>query len=96
MDESREDRDFRRAVEDFEMAVGAFLEDPAANEVQLTRTRNRVMSLYITKMGPDLWTCPDCAFSFAAEHTNNDGDKSGHSCPLCESARLRAELSGQP
>ena len=38
-----------------------------------------------------LWTCPDCAFSFAAEHENEGG---GYSCPVCESAALEKEVRG--
>lgn len=37
----------------------------------------------------ELWTCPDCAFTFAAEHENTDG--SGYSCPACAEAALTAE-----
>lgn len=37
-----------------------------------------------------LWTCPDCAFSFAAEHADADG---GHSCPACAELRLAADLA---
>ncbi len=31
--------------------------------------------------GVRCWICPDCAFTFSAEHTNTDG--SGYTCPLC-------------
>lgn len=39
---------------------------------------------------PALWECPDCAFSFAAEHT--DTATGEHSCPVCENARLAARI----
>jgi len=35
-----------------------------------------------------MWTCPDCAFSFAAEHTDPDGS---YTCPCCAEAALTAE-----
>ena len=35
-----------------------------------------------------LWTCPECAFSFSAEH-ENDTPEGGYSCPVCELANLR-------
>lgn len=38
-----------------------------------------------------LWTCPDCAFTMAAEHT--DSDTGLPSCPVCEVADLRARLA---
>lgn len=37
-----------------------------------------------------LWNCPNCAFSFAAEHTNADGS---YTCPVCAEARLEKELA---
>lgn len=40
-------------------------------------------------MSADLWVCPDCAFAFAAEHTDADG---GYTCPACNEAKLAAEL----
>jgi len=33
------------------------------------------------------WICPDCAFTFSAEHTDADGV--GYSCPVCENVQLR-------
>ena len=38
------------------------------------------------------WTCPDCAFSFAAEHTDAGG---GYSCPVCAETRLAAEVAAE-
>ena len=35
-----------------------------------------------------MWTCPDCAFSFAAELTDPDGS---YTCPCCAEAALTAE-----
>lgn len=43
------ERIFRDAVSDFEMTVGAYMEDPAANEVLLDRARARVLHLYAKK-----------------------------------------------
>ncbi len=40
---------------------------------------------------PQLWSCPDCGFSFDAEHINSDG--SGYSCPDCAEARLKKRLA---
>lgn len=41
-------------------------------------------------MSGDLWTCPECAFSFDATHVDESG---GYSCPCCAEARLTAELA---
>lgn len=38
----------------------------------------------------EMWSCPDCAFTFDAIHTDRDG---GYSCPVCAEARLEAELA---
>jgi hypothetical protein len=35
-----------------------------------------------------LWSCPECAFTFDAMHTDRDG---GYSCPLCGEIRAEAE-----
>jgi rubrerythrin len=48
-------------------------------EAEAERLRSRLV----------LWTCPDCAFTFGAEHTDPDG---GHSCPLCAENRARNVL----
>ena len=37
-----------------------------------------------------LYDCPDCAFTFGAEHTDEDG---GYSCPQCLEASLRDEIA---
>lgn len=36
-----------------------------------------------------MWSCPDCAFTFAAYHHNADGSMS---CPVCEVQRLATDL----
>ena len=39
---------------------------------------------------PELWSCPDCAFTMDACHTDvSDG---GYTCPLCENERLRSQM----
>jgi hypothetical protein len=38
----------------------------------------------------ELWSCPDCAFTFDAMHTDADG---GYSCPACAETRLAAQLA---
>lgn len=62
-----------------EVEVGRKLRDAdrriAAAEAELAAT-------------PKLWSCPDCAFTFDAVHTNTDG--SGLSCPVCELAAAKA------
>lgn len=41
-----------------------------------------------------LWTCPDCAFTYAAEHTDTETGK--NSCPVCELAAIgRTDLTTQ-
>lgn len=37
-----------------------------------------------------VWSCPDCAFSFDAFHTDQDG---GYSCPACAELRLSSEVA---
>jgi hypothetical protein len=37
-----------------------------------------------------LWSCPDCAFTFDAMHTDPDG---GYTCPACEELRLEGDLT---
>ncbi len=37
-----------------------------------------------------LWSCPDCAFTFDAVHTDVGG---GYSCPACAESRLSAALA---
>jgi len=39
----------------------------------------------------NLWSCPNCAFTFDAGHDNADG--SGYSCPVCAEARLTKEVA---
>lgn len=39
---------------------------------------------------PQLWQCPDCAFSFDAMHADEGG---GYSCPACAETRLTAALA---
>ena len=36
----------------------------------------------------ELWSCPDCAFTFCASHADVAG---GYSCPNCSEAELLAE-----
>ena len=70
----------------------ALLDSPAAAEVM--RQLPNAMRLYtaerdalraeVERLSKDLhicWTCPDCAFTFAAYHTNQDGSLT---CPVCE------------
>ena len=38
---------------------------------------------------PKLWSCPECAFTFDAMHTEQDGS---YSCPACAEQRLRVSL----
>lgn len=40
--------------------------------------------------GVRCWVCPDCAFTFAAYHTDPDGT---WSCPVCEITTLREDLT---
>lgn len=47
--------------------------------------------------GVRCWICPDCAFTFSAEHTDmSDGVDTGeYTCPLCEVNGLREDLVDQ-
>jgi hypothetical protein len=43
-----------------------------------------------------LWSCPDCAFTFDAVHTDGGGATAGYSCPACAETRLAAQLAASP
>ena len=45
-------------------------------------TRNELQS-FITIKEIEVVECPDCAFEYSAEHSNDD-DKTIYECPLCE------------
>lgn len=41
--------------------------------------------------GVRCYVCPDCAFTFSAEHIDADG--AGYSCPVCEMGDLRERIT---
>lgn len=43
--------------------------------------------------GVRCYICPDCAFTFSAEHVDIDAEGAGYTCPLCEVNDLRDVLA---
>jgi ribosomal protein S27AE len=41
--------------------------------------------------GVRCWVCPDCGFTFSADHTDAGG--TGYSCPVCELAGIEETLA---
>lgn len=71
---------------------GGLLEDQiSARDTEIRRLEAEISRLREenAKLRP-VWECPECLFAFDVQH--EDDPRGGHSCPVCEIARLQQDI----